>query len=131
MLFRSRYAEFFHSLDAEMTHIGLSRYGGKSPGMSELHGRDILAFDYRFQVSDKFGFLGGQDIVKAGLIEIYVYSSVPKDDQIRAEAMTRLVAVLNSFGARLEERTEKNFGPGMDLKVYEGIPWTPGSGLDK
>lgn len=114
----SRYPEFLSRLDAEVAHVKLSRYGGKHPVLSDLHGRDVLDFNYRFQVSD-MGFLGGQDIVKLGLIEIYVYADYIKDEKTRAEAMTRLAAVLTSFGARLEERNAKNFGPGMDLKVYD------------
>lgn len=113
----ARYPEFLSRLDAEMASVGLSRFGGKHPVLSDLHGRDVLDFDYRFQVSD-IGFIGAQDIVKHGVIEIYVYADYIKDEKVRAEAFTRLEAALNAFGAKLEIRTEKNFGPKMDLSVY-------------
>ena len=113
----NQYPEFLSRLDAEMALVRLSRYGGKHPVLSDLHGRDVLDFDYRFQVSD-MGFIGAQDIVKHGVIEIYIYADYIKDEKVRAEAFTRLEAALNAFGTKLEIRTEKNFGPKMDLSVY-------------
>lgn len=114
----TRYPEFLSRMDAEMAHVGLSRYGGKHPVLSDLHGRDVLYIDYRFQVSD-MGFLSLDDIVKHGVIVVYVYADYIKDEKTRTEAMTRLDTVLNVYGARVGERTEKNFGPKMDLKVYD------------
>lgn len=113
-----RYPEFLSRLDAEMAHVRLSRYGA-TPGLSELHGRDVLYFNFRPHLSDVGWFLSVDDIVKIGVIEIFIYTDFFKDEKDRTEAMTRLAAVLNAFGARLEERSEKNFGPKMDLKVYD------------
>lgn len=85
----SRYPEFLSRLDAEMAHVGLNRYGSKHPVLSELHGRDVLYINYRFQVSD-MGFLSADGIVKPGVIEIYVYADYIKEEKVRAEAFTRL-----------------------------------------
>jgi hypothetical protein len=95
-----RYAAFVSSLDAEMAKLGLTRYGA-APGLNEAKGRSVLFADYRFHLSDNWGFLTAHDIVKTGVIEVRVYPTVLKDERIRSEAMLRLNLFLETFGAHL------------------------------
>jgi hypothetical protein len=115
----SQYAEFLSRLDAEMAQIGLSRDGGRNADLSELQRREVFVFDYRLKLAENLGFLIGNDIVKLGLIEIYVDASFFKDERVRGNAMNRLETVLHAYGAHLEARTEKNFGAKMDMSVYK------------
>lgn len=100
----ARYSTLISSLDVEMSHIGLTRYGA-GPGLIELKGRDVLFADYRFRMSDNWGFLTADDVQKVGVVEIRVYSTVFKDQRARHEAVARLNALLGTFGARLVERS--------------------------
>lgn len=113
----SLYAEFLNKLDAEMSKIRLTRFGA-TPALKELHQRDVLFFDYRFQLSDKLGFLGGSDIIKTGLIEIFVYQDYFGEESARADALARLSSVLSAYATKLEVASNKNYGATKDLSPY-------------
>lgn len=99
----TRYGELVAKLDIEMKAVGLSRYGA-APGLKELRGREVLYFDYRFKLSDKWTFLDGIDIIKHGRIDIGVYSQFFADEIVRKDAMSRVQKVLAEYGAGLKER---------------------------
>jgi hypothetical protein len=99
-----RYGDLVSKLDSAMKATGLSRYGA-APGLKELRGRDVLYIEYRLQQSDKWAFMTATDIVKAGAIEMRVYSTVLSDEQRRKDAMSRLDAVLAEFGSTLKAQT--------------------------
>jgi hypothetical protein len=99
----SRYGELVAKLDVEMKAIGLSRYGA-GPGLKELKGREVLFFDYRYKLSDKWTFLDGTDIIKHGRVDIGVYSQYFTDEKVKQDAMSRVQKVLAEYGAALKER---------------------------
>lgn len=98
-----RYGELVSKLDSAMKASGLSRFGA-APGLNELQGREVLYIAYKFQLSDKWAFIAATDVVKAGTIEMHVYSMVLADEQGRKDAMSRLDAVLAEFGSALKVR---------------------------
>jgi hypothetical protein len=99
----ARYDDLKSKLDAAMKDSGLSRYGA-APGLNELQGREVLYIEYRLQPSDKWAFLTATDVVKAGTVEVRVYSTV-LTEQGRPTAMSRLDAVLAEFSSALRAHT--------------------------
>ena len=102
----SRYGDLITKLDLAMKSSGLSRYGA-APGLNELRGRDVLYIEYRLQQSDKWAFVTATDVIKAGTVEMRVYSTVLADEQSRRGAMSRLESVLAEFGATLKAQSHE------------------------
>lgn len=106
-----QYPTLVNKLDAEMSKSGLSRFGA-TPGLSELHGRNVLYFEYRLNRADVWAFLVAHDVKKIGVVEVHIYSSVLKDEKARQEAISRVESVLAMFDAHLiiqqNSSSEKN-----------------------
>jgi len=100
----ARYGDLISKLDSMMKASGLSQHGA-APGLNELQGREVLYIEYRLQPSDKWAFLTATDVIKAGTVEVRVYSTVLADQQGRKDAMSRLDAVLAEFGSALKAQT--------------------------
>ena len=102
----SRYSELIASLDAAMLSSGLARYGA-APGLNEIYGRNVLYFEYRVHSTDKWAFVTANDLVKVGVVDVRVYSTVLSTEHGRKDAMAKLAEVLAKFGASLVDRETK------------------------
>ncbi len=108
----TRYGDLIAKLDSAMKSSGLSRYGA-APGLNELRGRDVLYIEYRLRQSDKWAFITATDVIKAGTVEIRVYSTVLAEEQSKKGAMSRVESVLAEFGATLKLRSpDESKAPG-------------------
>lgn len=82
-----------------MLKHGLQRFAA-TPGLQELQGRKVLYFEYRRDADEKWAFITGTDIVRAGSLEIRVYSSALPLSQ-REPALADLRHIVSKHGAEL------------------------------
>lgn len=97
----TQYAQFWASLDKEMTQFGLVRTGADA-GLNHLYKREVLFGVYHLKGDDTLWFLDAEDIKKVGVVDLYVYAKTIKNESARLTALERVNFALATYGGKLE-----------------------------